>query len=153
MKKTNKNNFTFKAIAGTIIAFLFAISIFVVVDATSPVRQWGPPPEAEGPAIMPAPEGQMMIPNIFLIQLGLSTIMVLLSLYLLFTYIKDYLQLRTKFTIGLIVSIFSFMLFAISANPILHVFLGVYGGRGIFSVVPYLFATISLAVLVWVSSK
>ncbi len=94
-----------------------------------------------------------MIPNIFLIQLGLSTIMVLLSLYLLFTYIKDYLQLRTKFTIGLIVSIFSFMLFAISANPILHVFLGVYGGRGIFSVVPYLFATISLAVLVWVSSK
>ena len=50
-------------------------------------------------------------------------------------------------------AIFSFMLFALTANPLLMVFLGVYGDRGPFQLIPYLFATIALAILGWVSSE
>jgi hypothetical protein len=138
-----RNDFTLKAMAGAILALLLAVGVFLAVDAAFPVRQWGPP----------NPPGQDLMQNVFLLQMGLSTAMILLSLYLLFTYLKDYLQLKSGFTLGIIFAVFSLMLFAISANPALHIFLGVYGGRGLFTLVPYLFATISLAVLVWVSSK
>lgn len=138
-----KNNFTLKAAAGTILALLLAVGIFLVVDAAAPVRKWGPPP----------PDSLDPMQNVPLLQIGLSSAMILLSLYLLFTYLKDYLQLKSGFTLGVIFAVFSLMLFAISANPVLHVFLGVYGSRGLFTLVPYLFATLSLAILVWVSSK
>ena len=138
-----KNNFTFKAAAGTILALLLAVAIFVIVDAASPIKKWGPPP----------PDSMDIMQSVFLLQIGLSTAMILLSLFLLFTYLKDYLQLKSGFTLGVLFAVFSLMLFAISANPILHMFLGIYGSRGLFTVVPYLFATLSLAILVWVSSK
>ena len=93
------------------------------------------------------------MPYVFLAQIVLSLMMLVMSFYLLFIYLKDYLQLKSKFTMGLIVAVFSFMLFAFAANPLLHMFLGVYGGQGLFPLIPYLFATLSLAILVWVSSK
>ena len=138
-----RNDFTLKAAAGSILAFLLAVGIFVVVDAAFPVRKWGPP----------NPESMDLMQNVFLLQIGLSTAMILLSLYLLFTYIWDYIQLKSRFTMGVIFAVFSLMLFAVSANPVLHMFLGIFGSKGLFTVVPYLFATISLAILVWVSSK
>ncbi len=137
-----KNNFTFKAVAGTILALLLAVGMFVVVDATLPFKKWGPRSETAE-----------LMQNLFLVHIALSSAMILLSLYLMFIYLKDYLQLKSKFTLGLLIAVFSFMLFAISTNPALHVFLGVYGSRGLFTLIPYLFATIALAVLVWVSSK
>ena len=45
------------------------------------------------------------------------------------------------------------MLFAISANPLLHMLFGVFGRPGLFSIIPPLFATVSLAILAWVSSR
>lgn len=136
------NDFTFKAAVGTILALLAAVGIFVIVDAALPFRQWG----------MRMELAQIM-QNILLLHIALSTAMILLSLYLLFTYLKDYLQLKSRFTLGLLIAVFSLMLFAISTNPILLIFLGVYGARGLFTMIPYVFATIALAILVWVSSK
>lgn len=138
-----KNNFTYRAAAGAFLALLLAVGIFLVVDAAAPVRKWGPP----------QPDTIGIMQNVFLLQMGLSAAMIMLSLYLLFTYLKDYLQLKSAFTMGVLFAVFSLMLFAISANPVLHVFLGVYGSRGLFTLVPYVFATLSLAILVWVSSK
>lgn len=137
-----KNDYTVEALGGTLLALLLAAAIFVLADLLFPFRQLGP--RAEAPDIMP---------YIFLGQIVLSLLMLMLSFYLLFIYLKDYLQLKSRFTLGLLVALFSFMLFAIAANPMLHMFLGVYGGRGLFPLIPYLFATISLAILVWVSSK
>lgn len=142
-KRREENNSTFRAFGWTILAVLFAIAIFIIVDAAFPVRQWGPPD----------PGAVDIMQYLFPVHLAISSLMLLFSLYLLFTYIKDYLQLKSRFTLGLLIAVFSFMLFAISANPVLHVFLGVYGNKGLFSLIPYLFATISLAILVWVSSK
>ena len=124
------------------LALLLALGIFVVFDSAMPFRHLGSRAEVAE-----------LLQNIFLLHIGLSTAMILLSLYLLFTYLKDYLQLKSKFTLGLLIVVFSFMLFAISTNPALHIFLGVYGSKGLFNMVPYVFATVALAVLVWISSK
>lgn len=137
-----KNDYGLKALAGTLLALLFGLLIFVVADAVFPFRQLGPRAESAD-----------ILPLIFMSQTFLSVAMLLLSFYLLFLYIKDYLQLKSRFTLGIILAVFSLMLFAISANPILHMFLGVFGGRGLFPLIPYFFATISLAILVYVSSK
>ncbi|MDD5172520.1 MAG: hypothetical protein PHF60_05820 [Candidatus ainarchaeum sp.] len=142
MEKTKINNLTLKALAGTVLALLFAVAIFIIADAIMPFREMGP-----------GPEGTDVMPYIFMAHTFLLTAMLLLSLYLLFTYLKDYLQLKSRFTLGIIFAIFSFMLFALTANPLLMVFLGVYGDRGPFQLIPYLFATIALAILGWVSSK
>lgn len=139
---TKENDFTLKAAAWTLLAFLSALGMLLIADALMPFRQLGPRTEAAD-----------IMPYMFMAQAFLSLAMVLLSLYLMFTYAKDYLQLRSGFTLGLLLAIFSLMLFAVTANPLLHVFLGVYGGRGAFNLIPYFFATLSLAIMVWVSSK
>ncbi|MBU0527418.1 hypothetical protein KKE92_02970 [Candidatus Micrarchaeota archaeon] len=140
--RKKENNITLKAIIGTMLAVFLSISIFIVVDFVVPFRQLGPR------------DGPMELANdIFLAHTAISFLMIALSVYLLFTYLKDYLELKSRFTIGVLLAVFSFMLFAIAANPPLHMFLGVYGGRGLFQLVPYVFATIALAILVWVSSR
>ena len=89
----------------------------------------------------------------FLAMNAVSMLMLALSIYLTFVYLKDYLELRSGFTFGILMAVVSFMLFAITSTPLLHWFMGIYGRPGMFSMVPYIFATISLAILAWLSSK
>ncbi len=145
MEKTKVNNLTIKALAGTALALMFAVAIFLIADAIMPFREMGHRPGAA--------EGNEVMPYIFTAHTFILTVMLLLSLYLLFTYLKDYLQLKSRFTLGILSAVFSFMLFALTANPLLMVFFGVYGDRGPFQLIPYLFATIALAILGWVSSE
>ncbi|MFH1393857.1 MAG: hypothetical protein ABII71_05015 [Candidatus Micrarchaeota archaeon] len=142
MEKGKKDDFTLKAIVGTALALLLSVGIFLVANLLMPFRQLGPGPEF----------GDAML-QIFIAHTALSFFMLALSVFLLFTYMRDYLMLRSRFTLGLLLAIFSFMLFAVAANPLLHKFLGIYGSGGLFTLVPYFFASISLAILVWVSSK
>ena len=145
MEKT-KNDLTLKAIGGAFLALIISLGMLLAANVAVPFKQLEP--RGEPPA---APPGGM--PEVFLIHACLSFAMLALSFYLFFIYLKDYLQLKSRFTIGLLLAVFSFMLFAIAANPLLHVFFGVYGRDGIFQLVPYFFASLSLAILVWVSSK
>ena len=137
-----KNDFTLKAIMGTILALLLSVGIFLAANMVLDFKRLGPRPET-----------MEFMQDILMVHALLSFTMLVLSLYLVFIYLRDYLQLKSPFTLGLLIAVFSFMLFAIAANPLLHIFFDVYGGKGVFSIVPYLFATISLAILVWISSK
>jgi len=83
----------------------------------------------------------------------LSISMFFLSTYLIFIYLRDYLELKSSFTLGVIFALIAFMLFSITSTPLIHDFLGVYGRPGPFSFVPYIFATIALIILTWLSSK
>ncbi|MEW6722834.1 MAG: hypothetical protein AB1324_06230 [Candidatus Micrarchaeota archaeon] len=152
-----KNDHTLKAAAGTVLLVLLAVGMFLVADALAPFRKMPPPPPENESApqffVIVRGDTDNVMPSFFLVHTFLSISMLGFSLYLLFIYLKDYLQLKSRFTLGILVAIFSFMLFAITANPLLMVFLGVYGGRGVFSLIPYVFATLALAMLVWVSSK
>jgi|WetSurMetagenome_2_1015567.scaffolds.fasta_scaffold76316_4 hypothetical protein len=147
MEKRKENNLTLKAFCGAVLAILISVGFLLAANAAMPFRQFEPgniPPREAPPD---------MFQNVFLLHTVLSLAMLILSFYLFFIYLKDYLQLKSGFTFGLLLAVFSFMLFAVAANPFLHVFFGVYGRDGIFQSVPYLFATISLGILVWVSSK
>jgi hypothetical protein len=147
MEKSKENNLTLKAFFGAVLALLISAGFLIAANAALQFRQFEPgdlPPRSAPPNMFQA---------VFLTHTVLSVAMLILSFYLFFIYLKDYLQLKSGFTLGLLLAVFSFMLLAVAANPFLHVLFGVYGRDGLFQSVPYLFATISLGILVWVSSK
>jgi hypothetical protein len=155
-KEKGKNNLALKAAAGTVLIILLAVGILLAANMAFAFRdideRIGPPQEG---LPMPAP-GEMAphSPDLFFTAGAVtSSLMLLLSIYLVYTYLKDYLELKSHFTLGVLSAVIAFMLFAITANPLLHFFLGVYGRFGVMQIIPYVFATISLAILAWVSSK
>lgn len=133
----NKTNYTLTATAGTIAIVMTALALFLVAGLMSPLRHEEPP--------------DMFL--LFLVGTGLSIIMFILSIFMIYIYFRDYLELRSKFTFGILLMMVALMLFSLTSMPFIHNFFGVFGRPGIFTVVPYLFATVSLAILAWLSSK
>jgi hypothetical protein len=141
-KKEIKNNYDLKAAGFTLLIVTLCIGIFFLADMLTPFR-----------GLENREDMRVIMDSYMYIDMALSTIMLIISIYLIFVYLKDYLELRSSFTFGVLLAVISFMLFAISANPILHMLFGVFGRPGLFSIIPPLFATVSLAILAWVSSK
>ena len=137
-----KNNFGSKAAIGTLLIIVFAIGLFIIADVLFPFRGW------ESRAEM-----HQLMQWEFSISMLLSSVMFLVSIYLVYIYLKDYLELKSKFTLGVLLALVSFMLFAISWNPLLMSLFGIWGKPGAYSMIPMTFATISLVALAWVSSR
>jgi hypothetical protein len=135
-EKARKTNYNATAALGTFI--IIAAAIFLIAISNM---------------IFPFLHGEMNEMMMFLSMNIVSMFMLALSIYLTFVYLRDYLELRSKFTFGILMAVIAFMMFAITSTPLLHWFLGIYGRPGMFSMVPYVFATISLAILAWVSSR
>lgn len=140
--KNGKNNYTVKAAGLTLLIVAFCIGIFLFANMLTPFR-----------GLESREEVREIMQSYFLITAMLSSIMLVIAIYLVFTYLKDYLELKSSFTLGILLAVVSFMLFAITANPFLHMVLGIFGDPGLFSIIPLVFATISLAILAWVSSR
>ncbi len=84
----------------------------------------------------------------------LSTINATLLVLLLATYIDLYKKLKSEFTLGLILFSLILLLYAISSNPLLQSFFGYWAfGLGPFAMLPDLFATFALAVLLYLTMK
>jgi hypothetical protein len=82
----------------------------------------------------------------------LSTLNIILVLPLLYMYIRTYQELRAPFTLGLIFVMASLFFFAITTNPLVFMFFdipGVYPNP--FSILPDLFCTLALIVLLRIS--
>ena len=140
--KKEKNNYSFKAAGFTLLAVVLCIGIFFVADILTPFR-----------SLENREEFRAMMESQFLIMNSISTVMFFISIYLVFIYMKDYLVLRSRFTLGILLAVISFMLFAISSNPLLHIIFRLPDKSGLFTLIPMIFATISLGILAWVSSK
>lgn len=134
--KAGKKDYTAAAALGTF--GIIAASILMIVATNLLFPFWR------------GPISDMLM---FLAMNAVSMLMLALSVFLTFVYLRDYLELRSGFTFGILMAVISFMLFAITSTPLLHWFMGIYGRTGMFSMVPYVFATISLAILAWLSSK
>ncbi|MFA6214678.1 MAG: hypothetical protein WC717_05375 [Candidatus Micrarchaeia archaeon] len=106
-------------------------------------RIGAPPPEEIGAAIE----------NLYTLRFALSTLNVLIVLYLLFVHVRDYLRLKSSFTLGIVAFLFSFLLYAISTVPIMHLLLGPYGVAAMISFVPMLFSAIGLLIFAKLSSE
>lgn len=84
---------------------------------------------------------------ITMINIGISSILITL-------YINTYRKIKSDFTIGLIVVMFSLLVYAITSNPLFHLGFGFRGyGMGPFTVIPDLFSSIALGVLLYLSLK
>jgi len=84
---------------------------------------------------------------------ALSLLSLGLSAYLMFVYLQDYMELKSGFTLALLLTVTAFMFYSLTSNPILHSACGIYTSTGLFSIIPLFFSTIAMGILAWVSSK
>ena len=84
----------------------------------------------------------------------LSTVNATLLVFLLATYVDMYMKLKSEFTIGLILFSLILLLYALSSNPLLQWIFGYRAfGLGPFAMLPDLFTTLALAVLLYLTMK
>jgi len=141
-EEKKQSNTAIKAVAGTLIILVLVMVLFFIGDVLFSFKDV----DSRG-------EFKTLLLNYAIVYMVLSFAMLFLSVYLTYIYLKDYLELKSKFTLGILLAVVSFMIFAISSNPLLHQLIGIYGKTATFTLIPPLFATISLAILAWISSK
>jgi hypothetical protein len=84
----------------------------------------------------------------------ISSVNAVLLLGLLIIYVGIYNQVRSEFTVGLIVLNVALLLYALTSNPLIHRWLGFMGsGLGPFAMVPDFFTLIASAILLYLSLK
>jgi hypothetical protein len=109
--------------------------------------------------IVSTPRGEFMIVNsdlgsYFLLRMLLSLLNLVLVLWLLYVYVKDYLLFRTNFALGLVAFLFSFLLYALSSIPLVRLLAAPARPFGeIFSFVPLLFSAIGLVIFAKLSNE
>jgi hypothetical protein len=90
----------------------------------------------------------------YIMQTVLSTVNVVLLIFLLTIYIDVYRKTQSQFTIGLIIFSAVFLVRAVTANPL---FMRAFGftafGLGPFALLPDLFEFVALTVLLYLSIK
>ena len=87
-------------------------------------------------------------------KIFISSVNAVLLLGLLTIYVGIYNQVRSEFTVGLIVMNFTLLLYALTSNPLIHRWLGFMGsGLGPFAMLPDLFTLIASAILLYLSQK
>jgi hypothetical protein len=132
-----------------ILATLIVVTILAVFWATS--RFEVPPPPFERRFPHENPED---IELYYTVGTVVSTINVTLLILLLLSYVNIYRRTRSEFTTGLIIMSMAFLLTALASNPLVR---GVFGyqpsGLGPFAMLPELFTTVALAVLLYFSIK
>jgi len=136
------NNMSVKAAIGTLIILVLAMAIFFIINMAMPFRDFGSREEVR----------EIMMHSMMITSLT-SSVMLVLSIYMIYIYLKNYLELKSKFTLGILLAVISFMFFALTSNPMFHMIFGMFGKDGIFTLIPLVFATISLAILAWISSR
>jgi hypothetical protein len=100
----------------------------------------------------PPPEDLAPFQNL-LLPISLSLFNVALVIYLLHIYVKDYLSIKSNFTLGMVAFLFSFLLYALSSSPLMHEVLGPYGVASKLSFVPMLFSAVCLLIFAKLSDE
>jgi hypothetical protein len=87
-------------------------------------------------------------------KLVISFVNIFLILSLLVIYLDIYRTVRSRFTVGLIVAIVALLVYAITSNPVLHIFLGYpISGPGPFLFIPDIFTALAAGVLIYLSME
>jgi hypothetical protein len=108
-------------------------------------------PPANPPAPAP-PEGGDQLAQLVTIKTIVSFVNMALIVTLLALYYRIYSEIRSQFTLGLILLIFVLLMYAVTSNPLVHILFGYYPfGLGPFTVIPDLFTTFALLVLLYLS--
>jgi hypothetical protein len=86
---------------------------------------------------------------------SITLINITLSIILISLYVNLYRRVKSEFTVGLIIIMIAFLIYAITSNPFFHLIFGYRGifGIGPFILIPHIFTTLALAVLLYISLK
>lgn len=77
-----------------------------------------------------------------------------ISMMLILIYTRLYKETKSEFTMGLIVVMASFFVYALMSCPLIPYLLGMRPfGTGIFAMIPDMFATVALFTLLYISQK
>ncbi len=88
------------------------------------------------------------------IKTAVTLINIVIALILIAGYVKIYREVKSDFTVGLIVVMFALLLYAITSNPFIQYLFSYRGfGLGPFILLPDIFTTIALSVLLYLSLK
>jgi hypothetical protein len=137
-----------------ILTTLIVVTILVALWATSTVWLARFPWEPWGPRQRPPYEIPGDIEFFYTAQTIVSSINVVLSVFLLLTYISIYRKTLSEFTIGLIIFSMVLLLHAVTSIPLVHWIFGFREfGLGPFAMLPNLFTLGALVVLIYLSIK
>jgi hypothetical protein len=127
------------------VALLSAFLALSVEPLSQRVPQWEPrqfPPERI--------QGDIQL--FYTIKTVVSSINITLLVFLLVTYIYMYKKTQSEFTIGLIIFSMVLLFYALTSNPLVHSTFGFSAfGLGPFAMLPDLFTSIALGVLLYLT--
>ena len=90
----------------------------------------------------------------YTVKTVISSINVMLLIFLLIGYIDIYRKTKSEFTIGLLIFSMTLLLYALSSNPLIHWLFGFRAfGLGPFAMLPDLFACVALSILLYFTIK
>jgi hypothetical protein len=144
-------------VIGIFIFVLFAVvGLSVLFQSTLPERNFRANP-------VMAPDSMMRVDfnsalefreTLELVNLLLTTLNILLLLYLLYNYAQIYRQIGSTFSMGLLIMVSALLAHAIGASPIVTRLFGFRGmGLGPFTIIPSVFTLIAALVLIYLSRQ
>lgn len=83
----------------------------------------------------------------------LSILGLAVSAFVLQGYFRSYLEVRSKFSLSLVVFVISISLFMATSSRTIMGLLGIDTGYGVFSIVPLIFSVIAVGFLAYASSE
>lgn len=142
--------------------FIIVVAMAILADSLATQNAPSPPPSIFEPRPVPFDRFNFDRYNSFIgdielfykVKTILSTVNATILIILLTTYIDMYRKLKSEFTIGLIVFSLTLLLYALSSNPLLQWIFGFRAfGLGPFAMLPDLFTTLALAVLMYLTMR
>ena len=90
----------------------------------------------------------------YTVKTVISSINVMLLIFLLIGYVGIYRKTKSEFTIGLLIFSITLLMYALSSNPLIHWIFGFRAfGLGPFAMLPDLFACVALFILLYFTIK
>ena len=139
---------------GTLVAVMFVVIVISgVVGAILGNTLRPPSPEhLQGPEIQRIARHDLT--PLIVTKAAISTMNMTIALMLIGLYTRLYIQMRSDFTMGLIVLNGALLMYAITSNPVIQIILGFRGiGLGPFVLIPDAFATVAMCILLYLSLK
>lgn len=91
--------------------------------------------------------------DFILIKAFISTLNTILLVYLIHNYVSLYNEVKSQFSLGLIVMSLALFSFSVTDNPLFHLAFGLRGGPGMgaFTIIPSIFTLVAVLVLIYLS--
>ena len=108
------------------------------------------PPETAPP---PIPHEDRVLMDIYLkVKTMISLVNIVFILSLILIYYGVYRQVKSQFTLGLIVVMLVLLMYAFTSNPVIQILFGFQAqGLGPFAMLPDIFTTFALGLLLYIS--